>query len=65
MVVSPARCVAVEDSANGIRAAKAAGMRVIAIPNSRYPPADALVLADVILASLYELTPMAVDSGVT
>ena len=33
-----ARCVAVEDSASGIRAAHAAGMRVVAYPNRRYPP---------------------------
>jgi HAD superfamily hydrolase (TIGR01509 family) len=56
--VAPERCAAVEDSANGIRAASAAGMRVVAIPNRRYPPsADALALADVVLESLAELTP--------
>ena len=55
--VEPARCAAIEDSGNGIRAAHAAGMRVIAIPNRRYPPPDdALVLADVTLASLAALT---------
>jgi HAD superfamily hydrolase (TIGR01509 family) len=55
--VSPKRCAAVEDSANGIRAAHAAGMRVVAIPNRRYPPPDeALSLADAVLASLGELT---------
>ena len=43
--------------ANGIRSAHAAGMRVIAIPNAHYPPSDdALALADVVLASLDELT---------
>ena len=36
--VAPERCAAVEDSGNGIRAAHAAGMRVIAIPNRRFPP---------------------------
>ena len=36
--VDPARCVAVEDSASGIRSAHAAGMRVIAYPNRHYPP---------------------------
>ena len=36
--VDPARCIAVEDSASGIRAAHAAGMRVIAYPNRHYPP---------------------------
>jgi beta-phosphoglucomutase-like phosphatase (HAD superfamily) len=48
--------MAVEDSGNGIRAAHAAGMRVVAIPNTRYPPPeDALALADVVLASVEEL----------
>ena len=56
--VPAAHCAAVEDSANGIRAARAAGMRVVAIPNHRYSPAaDALALADVVLDSLAELTP--------
>ena len=56
--VPPERCSAIEDSANGIRAAHAAGMRVIAIPNRRYPPAaDALDLADAALASITELSP--------
>ena len=54
----PAHCAAVEDSSNGLRAAHAAGMRVIAFPNAHYPPApDALGLADVVLTSLEELTP--------
>ena len=61
--VSPGLCAAVEDSANGIRAARAAGMRVIAIPNRRYPPpADALELADCAVASLDELTVQVVDA---
>jgi beta-phosphoglucomutase-like phosphatase (HAD superfamily) len=56
--VDPARCAAVEDSENGIRAAKAAGMRVIALPNPRYPPAEgALAQADSAISSLDELTP--------
>jgi HAD superfamily hydrolase (TIGR01509 family) len=39
-------CVAVEDSANGLRSAAAAGMTVIAVPNPHFPPpADALALA--------------------
>jgi len=57
LVVAPERCVAIEDSGNGIRSAHAAGMRVIAIPNRRYPPPDdALALADVALDSTRELT---------
>lgn len=59
--LAPERCAAVEDSGNGIRAAHAAGMRVLAIPNRRYPPpAEALELADAVLSSLAELTPEAV-----
>ncbi len=42
----PARCVAIEDSANGLRAAAAAGMTVVAVPNPHFPPPpDALALA--------------------
>ena len=56
--LSPEQCAAIEDSANGIRAAHAAGMRVIAIPNRRYPPeADALVQADAVVESIRALTP--------
>jgi HAD superfamily hydrolase (TIGR01509 family) len=56
--VESARCAAVEDSNAGIRSAKAAGMRVIAIPNRSYPPdPDTLAGANVVLASLDELTP--------
>ena len=55
--VAPERCAAVEDSHGGIRAAKNAGMRVVAIPNPSYPPDDeALALADVTIGSLDELT---------
>jgi HAD superfamily hydrolase (TIGR01509 family) len=62
--VAPEGCAAVEDSENGIRAAHAAGMRVIAIPNRRYPPpADALALADVILELLAEVTPAVIEEG--
>jgi HAD superfamily hydrolase (TIGR01509 family) len=60
--VEPARCAAIEDSANGIRSAHAAGMRVVAIPNPHYaPPDDELALADVVLASLDELTPASIS----
>jgi HAD superfamily hydrolase (TIGR01509 family) len=60
--VAPDRCVAIEDSENGIRSAKAAGMRVLAIPNPRYPPAEeALALADDVLTSIKELTPKTVE----
>jgi HAD superfamily hydrolase (TIGR01509 family) len=56
--VAAERCAAIEDSQNGIRSAKAAGMRVIAIPNRRFPPSEeALADADVLLDSIAELNP--------
>ena len=61
--VEPGRAAAVEDSHAGIRAAKAAGMRVIAIPNRSFPPdEESLAAADVVLASLDELTPAAISA---
>ena len=62
--VEPENVVAIEDSASGIRSAKAAGMRVIAIPNPHFPPPeDVLAEADLVLESLAELTPDAVESA--
>jgi len=58
--VAPGACAAVEDSANGLRAAAAAGMRVVAVPNRRYPPPAELVeAADLVVTDLRELTPEA------
>jgi HAD superfamily hydrolase (TIGR01509 family) len=62
--VDPVRAAAVEDSHAGIASAKAAGMRVIAIPNPSFPPGDeALAEADLVLGSLAELTPAAVETS--
>jgi beta-phosphoglucomutase-like phosphatase (HAD superfamily) len=61
--VDPAACAAVEDSTNGIRSAHAAGMAVIAVPNSDFPPEpEALDLAALVLHSLEELNPVRVRS---
>jgi HAD superfamily hydrolase (TIGR01509 family) len=55
--VAPSRAAAIEDSRSGILAARAAGMRVVAIPNRHYPPPDdVLAEADVVLESLEKLT---------
>ncbi len=60
--IDPEHAVAVEDSHNGILAAKAGGMRVVAIPNRRYQPGEgALAEADVVLEDISELTPEAVE----
>lgn len=51
--VKPENCVCLEDSGNGIMAGHRAGMKVIAIPDPRFPPApEKLNLANVILPSL-------------
>ena len=56
--VDPARAVAVEDSANGIRSARAAGMTVVAVPNRTFPPGrDALDLAAVVVRHAADVTP--------
>jgi HAD superfamily hydrolase (TIGR01509 family) len=60
--VQPGRCVAIEDSGNGLRAAAAAGMAVIAAPNPHYPPdQDAIALAAATVHSVAEVTPALVE----
>jgi HAD superfamily hydrolase (TIGR01509 family) len=52
----PGDCVAIEDSTNGLRAAQAAGMGVVAIPNREFPPdPEVVAAAGVELGSLAEL----------
>jgi HAD superfamily hydrolase (TIGR01509 family) len=61
--VEPDRCVAIEDSSNGIRAGHAAGMAVIAVPNPHYPPAeDALALAAATVDGVAAISPELVAS---
>jgi HAD superfamily hydrolase (TIGR01509 family) len=56
--VAAVDCGAVEDSHNGIRSAKAAGMFVVAVPNPHYPPdREAMAQADVVLDAIGELGP--------
>jgi HAD superfamily hydrolase (TIGR01509 family) len=60
--VEPSHCVAVEDSHNGIRSARAAGMIVFAIPNPHFPPdEEAMSQADEVLRSIAELTPEVIE----
>jgi HAD superfamily hydrolase (TIGR01509 family) len=55
--VERSHCAAVEDSHNGIRSAKAAGMRVVVFPNIHFPPDDeAIAMGDAVISSLDELT---------
>jgi HAD superfamily hydrolase (TIGR01509 family) len=64
LAVEPQHAVAIEDSANGIRSAHAAGMHVVAIPNRAFPPPpDVLASADVVLHSISELDPEVVKEA--
>jgi HAD superfamily hydrolase (TIGR01509 family) len=63
LAVAPTACAAVEDSSNGLRAAAAAGLTVIAIPRPEYPPAaDALASARLVLPSLNVLTHHTIEA---
>ena len=64
LATDPRRSAAIEDSEHGIRAAAAAGMRVIALPNPAFPPsAAALNQAAVVITSPDELAPELVDAA--
>ena len=59
----PAATLAVEDSYNGLRAARAAGMTTVLVPNASVPPAEGSeAFADVVLDRLADLDPAAVRS---
>ena len=58
--VDPTRCLVIEDSMNGIISAKAAKMKVIAIPDGTHSPDRRIVLADQVEESLITL----INSGI-
>jgi len=59
----PAATPAIEDSGAGVFAARAAGMPVVLIPGTEFPPKpEVLDEADVVLGSLAELTVERVES---
>jgi HAD superfamily hydrolase (TIGR01509 family) len=53
--VEPTACLAFEDSLNGVIAAKAASMRVVAVPRGASAGDPRMVLADVLLDSLHDI----------
>jgi HAD superfamily hydrolase (TIGR01509 family) len=60
----PGECVAIEDSTNGLRAADAAGMGVVAIPNREFAPdPEAVAVAGAVLESLAELDAEVVEQA--
>jgi HAD superfamily hydrolase (TIGR01509 family) len=55
LAVDPRACLAVEDSEYGVRAAHAAGMTVIQVPDMTQPTSDLRALGHIVLASLKEV----------
>ena len=51
----PDNCIVIEDSFNGIRAAKAAGMTAVMVPDQLEPDEEMRNLADIILPSLTDV----------
>ena len=61
--VAPENALGIEDSANGLRAVKAAGMLAVAAPSPDFPlPPAALALADAHITTLEDFTPQFVAS---
>jgi HAD superfamily hydrolase (TIGR01509 family) len=54
--VAPAACLVIEDSRNGVLAGRAAGMRVVLVPNASVPPGPGVAeIADAVLERLADL----------
>ena len=52
----------IEDSANGVRALKAAGMIAVAVPSPGFSlPEDVIALADRVLDSMQQLSVAVID----
>jgi HAD superfamily hydrolase (TIGR01509 family) len=64
--VDPSRSAAIEDSTNGLLSALAAGMRVIAVPRTGFPPdPEVLARADAAIPDLEALSIEVVDPTLT
>lgn len=61
MGLLPARCVVLEDSEPGVRAALAAGMTPIMVPDLHPPSAELLAMGPLVLASLAEVPARLAD----
>ncbi len=55
--LKPSQCACIEDSGSGILAGHSAGMKVIAVPDARFPPAaEHLARASIVLNSLKQFS---------
>ena len=59
--VNPSECVALEDSVNGLVSAKAARMRVIAVPEAAHRDDSRFSLADAVVRSLLDVNERLLD----
>jgi len=55
--VDPSECIAFEDSENGAKAALAAGLRVVVVPDLKHPPKAITGRAFHVLESLHDAVP--------
>ena len=55
LLSEPSRCLAIEDSKNGVKAAVAAGMTVVQIPDLVPPDKEQLELGHIVLGSLTDV----------
>ena len=53
--LTPEECIVVEDSPAGIRAACAAGMKAVLVPDRAAITEEIIAMSDVVLSSLYEM----------
>ncbi len=59
----PERCVAIEDAPLGVAAAKAAGLRCLAVPNAHTAHLDGFQQADAVLPGLDAVLPWLEENG--
>lgn len=55
--IEPSECLVLEDAVNGVLAAKAAGMKAIAVCDQRYNRPELFTEADMVVGGLGEVTP--------